>query len=127
MVLSRKKGADHATALRYLAATALVGLVGGWISCGSAAAQDPFRRPSVSPYLNLLIPDQFGIPGGNPGQYQTLVEPFIEGRQAAMANRAGINRLQNQVNNGGARGGGGSAGFHARYMNYSHYYSGIRH
>jgi len=112
-------------AIRFLAIAVLVGLVG---SCASspASAQDPFRRPSVSPYLNLLIPDQFGIPGGNPGQYQTLVEPFIDGRNAAMANRAGINRLQNQVN-AGARGGGGSAGFHARYMNYSHYYSGIRH
>ncbi len=93
-----------------------------------ASAQDLYRRPSVSPYLNLLIPDQFGIPGGNPGQYQTLVEPFIEGRQAALANNNALNKLNSQVN-GGRRGGGGSSGaggYHSRFLNYSHYYSGIR-
>ena len=95
---------------------------------GQASAQDLNRRPSVSPYLNLLIPDQFGIPGGNPGQFQTLVEPFIEQRKAAQNNQNQLNRLNSQVN-GGARGGGsgfGTSGYHSRYMNYSHYYSGIR-
>lgn len=96
---------------------------------GQASAQDLNRRPSVSPYLNLLIPDQFGIPGGNPGQYQTLVEPFIEGRKAAQNNANALNRLNSQVNGGGRGSSGGSfgaGGYHSRYMNYSHYYSGIR-
>ena len=99
-------------------------------SPSSVSAQDYYRRPSVSPYLNLLIPDQFGIPGGNPGQYQTMVEPFIEGRKATQANTSALNRLNSQVN-GGVRGGGGSGGggggsYLNHYMNYSHYYSGLR-
>ncbi len=112
---------------RFAAPVLLAGLIVGWLSAGGASAQDPYRRPSVSPYLNLLIPDQFGIPGGNPGQFQTLVEPFIDGRNAALSNRSALNRLQNQVNAGaGAGPSSGSAGFHSRFMNYSHYYSGIR-
>jgi hypothetical protein len=38
--------------------------------------------------LNLLLPDANGIPGGNPGQYQTLVEPFIHQQQTNQANAA---------------------------------------
>ena len=94
------------------------------------SAQDYYRRPSVSPYLNLLIPDQFGVPGGNPGQYQTMVEPFIEGRKATQANTSALNRLNSQVNSGvrgGGGGGGGGGSYLSHFMNYSHYYSGIRH
>jgi hypothetical protein len=110
-------------AVAFVTAIVLVSMV------RDASAQDLNRRPSVSPYLNLLIPDQFGIPGGNPGQYQTLVEPFIEGRKAAQNNQNQLNRLNAQVNGGGRGAGGGSfgaGGYHSRYMNYSHYYSGLR-
>jgi hypothetical protein len=116
--------------LHVLAAVVLAAVIAHLSMPAGASAQDLNRRPSVSPYLNLLIPDQFGIPGGNPGQYQTLVEPFVEGRKAAQNNQNQLNRLNAQVN-GGARGGGGggsfgAGGYHSRYMNYSHYYSGIR-
>jgi hypothetical protein len=116
--------------IRHLpAAIAFVTAIVVLSTAGQASAQDLNRRPSVSPYLNLLIPDQFGIPGGNPGQFQTLVEPFIEGRKAAQNNQNALSRLNAQVN-GGARGTGGgsfsSGSYHNRYMNYSHYYSGLR-
>jgi hypothetical protein len=86
------------------------------------------RRPTVSPYLNLVTSDalgQLGFPGG----YQTLVKPFVEGRRASNANSAAISRLESQIygGNGGGGGGGngGGSGQAARFMNYSHYYSGM--
>jgi hypothetical protein len=102
-------------------------MVAGLVMSDRASAQDPNRRPNVSPYLNLLIPDQFGVPGGNPGQYQTLVEPFIQGRQAQQANANALGRLNAQVNGRGRGGGSGGGSNVGRFMNYSHYYSGIRH
>ncbi len=62
------------------------------------------RRPTTSPYLNLVAVDNFGIAGG----YQTLVRPFVDSRKAINANSAAISRLQS--------GGGSAAGY---YMNYS--------
>jgi hypothetical protein len=114
--------------------TRLILFVAGFAVCllaGTAAAQQtPYvRRPNVSPYLNLLLPDANGVPGGNPGQYQTLVEPFINQQQTNQANASAINRLGAQVNSrgGGGRGFGGTGGnYHSRFMNYSHYYQGIR-
>jgi hypothetical protein len=81
-------------------------------------------RPTVSPYMNLLTWDQFGIAAG----YQTLVKPFQNGRRAAAANSAAISQLQNQVNSGGGGGGGtgGSAAMQKHFLNYTHYYSGLR-
>ncbi len=104
----------------------ITAMVASLVMSSRALAQDPNRRPSVSPYLNLLIPDQFGVPGGNPGQYQTLVEPLIQGRQATQANANALGRLNAQVNGRSGRGGGGGGGYTGRFMNYSHYYTGIR-
>lgn len=86
--------------------------------------QHSLGSPTVSPYLNLLTVDNFGIAGG----YQTLVRPFVDGRRAIGSNAAGINRLQGQIAGGGGGGGGGGGiasfgGGNKYYMNYSHYYS----
>ncbi len=77
----------------------------------------------VSPYLNLLAGG--GAASGLPN-YQNLVQPIIQNQQSNFNNAAGINQLQGQINGNG--GGGGRAGSASRYfMNYSHYYIGIRH
>jgi hypothetical protein len=84
---------------------------------GALGQKHSLGGPTVSPYLNLLTVDNFGIAAG----YQTLVKPFVDGRKATNANSADIARLQNQVSRGGSRGGGGGGGGY--FMNYSHYYS----
>ena len=51
------------------------------------------RRPTVSPYLNLLRRDGFsGITN-----YQTLVRPQIEQREFALIQQAELSRIQQQV------------------------------
>src|SRR4029079_6348897 len=54
-------------------------------------------RPAVSPYLNLLNTNRFGI-----SNYQTLVRPLIEQREAAQQNQANIQQLQQQFQSGQA-------------------------
>ncbi len=102
-----------------------IGSTSGWgQSVTTLGKNHSLGSPTVSPYLNLLTVDNFGIAGG----YQTLVKPFVEGRKAINSNAAGINRLQSQIAGGGGRGGGGGgAGFGGGgadkyHMNYSHYY-----
>ncbi len=95
---------------------------------GALGGKHSLGRPTVSPYLNLQMADQFGIQGG----YQTLVKPFFDSRKAANANSGAISRLQNQVgaiSSGGGGGGGGGIGPGAassHFMNFSHYYNGVR-
>jgi hypothetical protein len=91
----------------------------------SLGGKHSLGSPTVSPYLNLQTADQFGIVGG----YQTLVKPFFEARKASNANSNAISRLQNQVGSiGGGGGGGGSGAGPAanHFMNFSHYYTGVR-
>lgn len=76
--------------------------------------------PTVSPYLNLLQNDQFGVTN-----YQSLVKPLVQ--QGNAINRQGneLRNIQQQIST--PRGGGysGSGTGHATFfMNYSHYYPG---
>lgn len=84
-------------------------------------------RPTVSPYLNLLNSNGAGFPN-----YQTMVRPEIDSRDALVRQGASLQQLQQQFHDSsqGARpsqpGGQSRTGHGTRYMNYSHYYSGIR-
>jgi hypothetical protein len=82
--------------------------------------------PTVSPYLNLLQSNAFGVTN-----YQSLVRPLVD--QGNAINRQGnsLNRIQQQLNTpGGAAGGGGyrgsggsrGTGHTTLFMNYSHFY-----
>jgi hypothetical protein len=73
--------------------------------------------PTVSPYLNLLSSDSFGITN-----YQSLVRPLVQQGNAINRQGGAINRLQQQMS--APRGGYGGATGHATFfMNYSHFYS----
>jgi hypothetical protein len=95
--------------------------------CRQAVAQAPsniYSRPTVSPYLNLLNTDRFGV-----SNYQTLVRPLIEQREAAQQNQANIQQLQQQFQTAqmsaarrGSSGGPRSTGHPSRYFTYLHYY-----
>ena len=113
------------------AALGLLVVVAMSLFAGQASAQisqysNIYNRPTVSPYLNLLQGNRFGV-----SNYQTLVRPLIEQREAAQMNQANIQQLQQQFQSGQAaamrRGGGGggarSTGHPTRFQNYLHYYT----
>ncbi len=112
----------HRTLLPVLIATLLAGLM-----AASAHAQRPRGSsdnpvgPTVSPYLNLLGADQFGITN-----YQSLVRPLVDQGNAINRQAGSINRLQQQVGQGAGRGNGQGGiqgtGHATFFMNYSHYY-----
>jgi hypothetical protein len=91
-----------------------------------ASAQNPgqfYQSPTTSPYLNLLNDNTSGI-----SNYQTLVRPQLDGREAILRNTVGLQRLQQQFQqsqSATARGTNGttrSSGHQTRFMNYSHFY-----
>jgi hypothetical protein len=88
------------------------------------------KRPTVSPYLNLLLPSaqRTGIP-----LYQSVVRPQLEQRRANTQQRVAIGQLQQQFTGLRAQAGGQqtatgirSTGHTTRFMNFSHYYPGAR-
>jgi Ca2+-dependent lipid-binding protein len=97
---------------------------------GSKPFQDTYRRPTVSPYLQL---QQQGMnPLQNQNIYQTLVQPQIQQQQQQiemLAQRRQLGKVQGQVQqiqqssqarqiNETIR----PTGHASTYMNYSHYY-----
>ena len=77
---------------------------------------------AVSPYLNLLqSTNQFGVNTA----YQTILKPLADNRRTGAANTAGIQRLQSQLNSGGASRRRAS-NFSGHYMNYSHFYTDLK-
>ncbi|MEX0679721.1 MAG: hypothetical protein WD063_21810 [Pirellulales bacterium] len=75
--------------------------------------------PTVSPYLNLLQNNGFGVTN-----YQSLVKPLINQGNAIQQQGHSIGNLQRQVSQqaygaGGTRRGTGHATY---FMNYGHYY-----
>jgi hypothetical protein len=77
--------------------------------------------PTVSPYLNLLQGNNFGVTN-----YQSLVKPLINQGNAINRQGSSLRNLQQQVNSRpayGAGGGGISTGHATYFMNYSHYYN----
>jgi hypothetical protein len=84
--------------------------------------------PPVSPYLNLLTRNPAGI-----SNYQTLVRPMLEQRDALAAQAVQIRALEEQL--GALRTAGPrrtattgrrSFGTAPRFMNLSHYYGGLQ-
>jgi hypothetical protein len=84
-------------------------------------------RPTVSPYLNLLLGDSDSSLGAIPS-YFTQVRPQLEARERARQQAREIKGLQRQVTsvrNDISRLGKPSArttGHPTRFMNFSHYY-----
>ena len=85
-------------------------------------------RPTVSPYLNLIVDQQ------NRGlsTYHTLVRPQLEQRRQAQEQQAAIQRLNTQLS--GVRsqlqrntvsGQPAPTGHMTRFMTHSHYYPGL--
>jgi len=89
------------------------------------ALNNTLRRPTVSPYLNLLLPGN--LPGTN---YQTLVRPALEQQRINREQELQLNRLQQQFSTAlqssttrprheqGIR----PTGHQAAFFHYSHYY-----
>jgi hypothetical protein len=75
--------------------------------------------PTVSPYLNLIGSDQFGVTN-----YQSLVRPLVNQGNAIQRQGSALNNLQQQFNTQSYGGRSGNATGHATFfMNYSHYYN----
>ncbi|REK17967.1 MAG: hypothetical protein DWQ37_05455 [Planctomycetota bacterium] len=96
--------------------TAEAQLIGGY-----RGSSDNPNGPTVSPYLNLLQSNQFGVTN-----YQSLVRPLID--QSTAINRQGnsLNRLQQQFNSQPAAtsaGGPVQTGRPSFFMFYSHFYA----
>ena len=117
--------------IRLCLATAIVAAVFSLPSAVQAQAYRGYSSgvngPTVSPYLNLLQRNQFGLPS-----YQTLVRPEFEARNAIARQELNLQQLQQQVNNQSpeaSRRGRGSGtnvrrtGHPAYYSEYSHYYN----
>ena len=77
------------------------------------------RRPSVSPYLNL-------VNGGDPNltNYQSIVRPMVSQQRTNSYQSAQINRLEARPPSSGNAGSESlrSTGHQATWRNYSHYY-----
>jgi len=111
----------------YSAGAAAGGQGGGGLPFSST-----YRRPAVSPYMQL---EQQGY---NPMQtqniYQTMVQPQLQQQQQQIeqiSQRRQMNSLQNQVQQIGRDTSGRQidesirpTGHRATYMNYSHFYGG---
>ncbi|HEY2841119.1 MAG TPA: hypothetical protein VGJ26_18330 [Pirellulales bacterium] len=81
------------------------------------------RKPSVSPYLNLLN-------GGDPNltNYQSMVRPMVNQNRVNAQQNAQINRLEAKPPTSGNAGSESmrSTGHQATYRNYSHFYPNLR-
>jgi len=87
---------------------------------GSSARGHSVGRPTVSPYLNLVMSDALSQTVGTAGGYQTMVKPLVDSRRAINANSAAISQLeQAQSVYGVVPRSKNQAGV---YRNYSHYY-----
>ena len=87
------------------------------------------RRPTVSPYLELLR--QGGAPIQGLPTYQTRVQPQLQQGRVNRQQQAQIQRLQAQVARQGTLERGGAfelrtTGHRSFFMNYSHFYTGLR-
>lgn len=84
----------------------------------------PTRRPTVSPYLNL-IQDENALDQALP-VYQTLVRPFVEQRRLNQYQANQVFQLQQQVANNATRTKYGEqlreTGHATSYQNHSHYF-----
>jgi hypothetical protein len=108
--------------LRLVAALAFVVALA---ECGWAQYpyQPPTQRPAVSPYLNLLR-------RGNSTafNYYTLVRPQVQQLSVNAQQNAAISQLNSQVQSQSTGGGvpQQATGHATSFLNYSHYFPGIR-
>jgi len=81
------------------------------------------RRPSVSPYLNLLNNN-----GSDVTNYQSLVRPMVNQNRINAQQSAQINRLQAKPPTSSNAGSEAlrSTGHQSTYHYYSHYYPNLR-
>ncbi|MGI9178196.1 MAG: hypothetical protein ACR2IT_10115 [Pirellulales bacterium] len=108
------------------------GAAAGGQAGGSLPFSSTYRRPTVSPYMQLQQQ------GYNPLQsqniYQTMVQPQVQQQQQQIeqiSQRRQMSALQNQVQQIGRDTSGRQidesirpTGHRATYMNYSHFYGG---
>lgn len=125
LVLSLSASAHAQTGRAYTA-----GRTGGGGGGELPFSNSTYRRPAVSPYMQLQQQ------GYNPLQaqniYQTMVQPQVQQQQQQieqMAQRRQVSKLQNQVQQIGRDTSSRqidesirATGHRATYMNYSHYY-----
>ena len=98
------------------------------VAAPSAASAQNFYRgssdnpngPTVSPYLNLLQSNAFGVTN-----YQSLVKPLIEQSSAIRSQGRAINQVQRQLYSG-ANAGASPSGRGSHFMFYSHFYPNMR-
>ncbi len=107
------------------------GRTGGGSGSGALPfSNSTYRRPTVSPYMQL---QQQGFnPYQNQNIYQTMVQPQVQQQQQQieqLSQSRQMQRLQNQVRQIGRDTSGRqidesirATGHRATYMNYSHYY-----
>jgi hypothetical protein len=88
---------------------------------GTGHSDNP-NGPTVSPYLNLLQNNNIL---GPPSNYQSLVKPLIDQRNAIQRQGNSIQQLQQSSLGSGASSsaGGRATGHPSFFMNYSHYFS----
>jgi hypothetical protein len=92
----------------------------------SGAGMSYYNRPTVSPYLNLSIRNEYGLTS-----YQTLVRPMLEQQAAEQRSAVGSTKLRNRaaaIESSGSRSTSKMRAVPqtARYMNYSHFYGGTK-
>ena len=89
-------------------------------ACTRGSSDNP-NGPTVSPYLNLLQNNNQLNVAPN---YQSLVKPLIDQRNATQRQGNALQNLQQKVNAQGAGGAGvgRGTGLHTTFMNYSHFY-----
>ena len=85
-----------------------------------------YSRPTVSPYVNLSIRNQYGL-----ASYQTLVRPMLEQQAAEQRSTTGSPKLRNRTASIESSGSRSTSQMRAvpqtaRYMNYSHFYGGTK-
>ena len=94
------------------------------------ATQQTLRRPTVSPYLQLVQGNGGGVNAGFGNAvaiYQTQVRPAVEREQQQLLQQRQIQQMQSQLNEVRStyrqqNSGYFSTGHPTRFMSYSHYY-----
>lgn len=85
--------------------------------------QGAYSSPTVSPYVNL------GINTNGISNYQSLVKPMIDDREAIRLNSDTLQQLRQQMRDSREPKGGSPgtrAPVNSRFMHYSHFYGGTR-
>lgn len=115
----------HLLAVAVALCAAAVATAQGYAPARPAYRPQPLRRPTVSPYLNLVQFQDTADP--SIPVYQTLVRPFVDQRRINQYQVNQVYQLQQQVTRSAsetARGGDSvrQTGHYTSYQNLSHYF-----